>query len=55
MVAAPEAILALARDLRNPMTCEWDPMSRRSFRVHGIEGLSLRPDARKGSVKLPRI
>jgi hypothetical protein len=38
-VATPKAILALARDLRNPMTYEWNQMSRRSFRVHVIEGL----------------
>lgn len=39
-VATPKTILALARDLRNPMTYEWNQTARRSFRVHVIQGLS---------------
>lgn len=39
-VATPKTILALARDLRNPMTYEWNQTSLRSFRVHVIQGLS---------------
>lgn len=38
-VATPKTILALARDLRNPMTYEWNQTSKRSFRVHVIQGL----------------
>jgi hypothetical protein len=39
-VATPRTILALARDLRNPMTYEWNQTGLRSFRVHVIQGLS---------------
>ena len=38
-VASPKTILVLARDLRNPMTYEWNQRAKRSFRVHVIEGL----------------
>lgn len=39
-VATPKTILALARDLRNPMTYEWNQTGLRSFRIHVIQGLS---------------
>lgn len=39
-VATPKTILTLARDLRNPMTYEWNQTALRSFRVHVIQGLS---------------
>lgn len=38
-MATPRAILMLATDMRSPETYEWQMKSRRSFRVHVIEGL----------------
>ncbi len=40
-MATPRAVLALARDMRTPETYIWNMQSRRSLRVHLIEGMHL--------------